>query len=132
MFLQPATKPGRPLSETIDWNLDVIRHADACGFAEVWIGQHITSPWEPLPAPQQIIARAIGETSHIKLGTGVEVLYQSHPYVWRQNSRNSITWHRAPIIRVRWRAPRRTRSSMEWILHRVNIRKCLGRRWTSS
>ena len=79
MFLQPATKPGRPLSETIDWNLDVIRHADACGFAEVWIGQHITSPWEPLPAPQQIIARAIGETSHIKLGTGVEVLYQSHP-----------------------------------------------------
>ena len=79
MFLQPATKPGRPLPETIDWNLDVIRHADDCGFAEVWIGQHITSPWEPLPAPQQIIARAIGETSQIRLGTGVEVLYQSHP-----------------------------------------------------
>lgn len=79
MFLQPATKPGRPLSDTIEWNLDVIRHADACGFAEVWVGQHITSPWEPLPSPQQIIARAIGETSQICLGTGVEVLYQSHP-----------------------------------------------------
>ena len=51
MFLQPATKPGRPLSETIDWNLDVIRHADACGFAEVWIGQHITPHSEPLRAP---------------------------------------------------------------------------------
>lgn len=79
MFLQPATRPGRPLSDTIEWNLDVIRHTDACGFAEVWVGQHITSPWEPLPSPQQIIAGAIGETSQIRLGTGVEVLYQSHP-----------------------------------------------------
>lgn len=79
MFLQPATKPGRPLSETIDWNLDVIRNADIWGYNEVWIGQHVTSPWEPLPAPQQIIARAIGETSRVRLGTGVEVLYQSHP-----------------------------------------------------
>jgi alkanesulfonate monooxygenase SsuD/methylene tetrahydromethanopterin reductase-like flavin-dependent oxidoreductase (luciferase family) len=79
MFLQPATRPGRPLADVIDWNVDVIRHADACGFSEVWVGQHITSPWEPLPAPQQIIARAIGETGTIRLGTGVEVLYQSHP-----------------------------------------------------
>ena len=79
LFLQPATKPGRLLADTIDWNVDVIRHADACGFSEVWVGQHITSPWEALPSPQQIIARSIGETSHIRLGTGVEVLYQSHP-----------------------------------------------------
>ena len=79
LFLQPATKPGRPLADTVDWNIDVIRHADVCGFSEVWVGQHITSPWEPLPSPQQIIARAIGETTNIRLGTGVEVLYQSHP-----------------------------------------------------
>ena len=59
--------------------MDVIRHADECGFDEVWVGQHITSPWEPFPSPQQIIARSIGETSKIRLGTGVEVLYQSHP-----------------------------------------------------
>ena len=79
LFLQPATKPGRPMADTVDWNIDVIRHADVCGFSEVWVGQHITSPWEPLPSPQQIIARAIGETTNIRLGTGVEVLYQSHP-----------------------------------------------------
>jgi alkanesulfonate monooxygenase SsuD/methylene tetrahydromethanopterin reductase-like flavin-dependent oxidoreductase (luciferase family) len=79
LFLQPASKPQRPLADSIDWNVDVIRHADACGFDEVWVGQHITSPWEPLPSPQQIIARSIGETSKIRLGTGVEVLYQSHP-----------------------------------------------------
>lgn len=79
MFLQPATRPDHLLSDTIDWNVDVIRHAEACGYGEVWIGQHLTSPWEPLPSPQQIIARSIGETSTIRLGTGVEVLYQSHP-----------------------------------------------------
>jgi alkanesulfonate monooxygenase SsuD/methylene tetrahydromethanopterin reductase-like flavin-dependent oxidoreductase (luciferase family) len=79
LFLQPATKPGRPLADIIDWNVEVIRNADRLGFNEVWIGQHITSPWEPLPSPQQIIARSIGETSKIRLGTGVEVLYQSHP-----------------------------------------------------
>ena len=32
-----------------------------------------------MPAPQQIIARAIEETPNIKVGTGVEVHYQSHP-----------------------------------------------------
>ena len=79
LFLQPATKPGRPLADIIEWNVEVISEADKLGFHEVWIGQHITSPWEPLPSPQQIIARSVGETSKIRLGTGVEVLYQSHP-----------------------------------------------------
>ena len=79
LFLQPATSPKRPLYESVNWNIEVIKKADQLGYSEAWIGQHITSPWEPLPSPQQIIARSIGETSKIKLGTGVEVLYQSHP-----------------------------------------------------
>lgn len=79
LFLQPATPPGRPLADVLDWNVDVIREADRLGYAEVWVGQHLTSPWEPLPAPQQILARAAADTSTIRLGTGVEVLYQSHP-----------------------------------------------------
>lgn len=79
LFLQPATPPGRPLGEVIDWNLDVIRRADELGYHEAWVGQHITSLWEPLPSPQQIIARLIGETTQIRLGTGVEILYQQHP-----------------------------------------------------
>lgn len=79
IFLQPATPPGQPLAEVIDWNLEVARRADALGYDEAWIGQHITSRWEPLPSPQQMIARLIGETSTIRLGTGVEILYQQHP-----------------------------------------------------
>ena len=79
MFLTPATKPGRPMAEIIDWNLDVIRKAEEVGYREIWIGSHITSHYSPIACPQQVIARALGETSRITLGTGVEILYQNHP-----------------------------------------------------
>lgn len=79
LFLMPATLPGRPLAEALDWNLEVIRRADAYGYDEAWLGQHFTTPWEPVASPQQLIARALGETRRIVLGTGVEVLYNSHP-----------------------------------------------------
>lgn len=79
LFLMPATLPERSLADALDWNLEVIRHADALGYSEAWVGQHFTTPWEPIASPQQVIARCLGETSNIVLGTGVEVLYNSHP-----------------------------------------------------
>ena len=79
LFLMPATLPGRSLADALDWNLEVIRRADQYGYSEAWIGQHFTTPWEPIVSPQQVIARALGETDNIMLGTGVEVLYNSHP-----------------------------------------------------
>lgn len=79
LFLMPATLPGRSLADALDWNLEVIRTADRLGYAEAWIGQHFTTPWEPIVAPQQVIAHALAQTSRIALGTGVEVLYTSHP-----------------------------------------------------
>lgn len=79
MFLMPAHLPGRSLADALDWNHDVIIHADSLGYSEVWIGQHLTTPWEPVAAPQQVIARALAATRSVRLGTGVEVLYNSHP-----------------------------------------------------
>jgi len=79
LFLMPATLPETGLTNAIDWNLDVIRSADQLGYHEAWIGQHLTTPWEPIVSPQQIIAASLPETRHIHLGTGVEVLYNSHP-----------------------------------------------------
>lgn len=60
MFLTPATLPARATSEIIDWNLDVIRKAEEVGYAEVWVGSHITSRWSPIAVPQHVIARALG------------------------------------------------------------------------
>ena len=79
MFLTPATLPARATSEIIDWNLDVIRKAEEVGYAEVWVGSHITSRWSPIAVPQQLIARALADTRRIMLGSGVEALYQHHP-----------------------------------------------------
>lgn len=79
MFLMPATLPDTPLADALDWNIEVIRRADELGYQEAWIGQHFTTPWEPVVSPQQLIARCLADTSKIQLGTGVEVLYNSHP-----------------------------------------------------
>ena len=79
MFMMPATLPERSMVQALDWNLEIIRLADRFGYHEAWIGQHLTTPWEPIVSPQQIIARSLGDTQTIKLGTGVEVLYNSHP-----------------------------------------------------
>jgi alkanesulfonate monooxygenase SsuD/methylene tetrahydromethanopterin reductase-like flavin-dependent oxidoreductase (luciferase family) len=79
MFLTPASDPQRPMSEVIDWNIDVIRMAERYGYDEVWVGSHLTSHYSRIACPMQVIARAIGDTSKIMLGTGVAVLYQNHP-----------------------------------------------------
>lgn len=113
VFLQPATPPGRPLAEVIDWNLDVIRRADELGYSEAWVGQHMTSLWEPLPSPQQIIARLIGETTQIRLGTGVEILYQQHPVLLAAESRRLV-----PVDAI---ARRRSHAACEGTARRVNV-----------
>ena len=79
LFLMPASRPDTPLGDVIDWYLEVTRVADEVGYDEVWVGTHMTSKYERITAPQQIIARALGETSRVTLGTGVELLYQQHP-----------------------------------------------------
>jgi alkanesulfonate monooxygenase SsuD/methylene tetrahydromethanopterin reductase-like flavin-dependent oxidoreductase (luciferase family) len=79
MFLTPASNPDRPMAEVLDWNADVIRKADQYGYDEAWVGSHLTSHFSRIACPLQVIARAIGETSRIRLGAGVSVLYQNHP-----------------------------------------------------
>jgi alkanesulfonate monooxygenase SsuD/methylene tetrahydromethanopterin reductase-like flavin-dependent oxidoreductase (luciferase family) len=79
MFLTPASNPKRPMSDVLDWNIDVIRRAEAFGYDEVWVGSHLTSHYSRIACPIQVIARALGDTSRIRLGTGVAVLYQNHP-----------------------------------------------------
>ena len=79
MFLTPASNPKRPMSDVIAWNVDVIGKAEKLGFAEIWVGSHITSQYSPIACPIQVIARALADTNRIRLGTGVAVLYQNHP-----------------------------------------------------
>ena len=58
-FMMPSHPPERPLLDGIAWDLAQLRRLDALGFAEAWIGEHFTAPWEPCPAPDLLIAQAL-------------------------------------------------------------------------
>ena len=79
MFMMPSHPPERELYAAHQWDLDCLQMADELGFSEAWIGEHFTSPWEPIPAPDLMIAQALMRTKNIKLCTGVHLLPYHHP-----------------------------------------------------
>ena len=79
MFMMPSHPPERELFQAHQWDLDCLSLADDLGYDEAWIGEHFTSPWEPIPAPDLMIAQALMRTKNIKLATGVHLLPYHHP-----------------------------------------------------
>ena len=78
-FAMPSHPPERPLKDGHEWDLQVLRWLDEFGFAEAWIGEHHTAPWEPHPSPDLLIAQALMETRHIRLAPGGFLLPYHHP-----------------------------------------------------
>ena len=79
LFLMPTHPPERSLFDATQWDLEMIRYADELGYREAWIGEQFTSPWEPIPAPDLIIAQALLSTKQIKLAPGAHLLPYHHP-----------------------------------------------------
>lgn len=79
LFLMPSHPPERSFKAGQEWDLEVIRTADRLGYSEAWIGEHFTSPWEPNPSPDILIAQALMQTSRIKLAPGAHLLPYHHP-----------------------------------------------------
>ena len=79
LFMMPSHPPERNIYDAHQWDLDYLALCDTLGYDEAWIGEHFTSPWEPIPAPDIMIAQALMRTSRIKLGTGVHLLPYHHP-----------------------------------------------------
>ena len=48
-FAMPSHPPERGLKAGHDWDLQTLRWLDELGYAEAWIGEHYTAPWEPHP-----------------------------------------------------------------------------------
>ncbi len=80
-FAMPLHPPGSDFSQTLADDLDQIVVADQLGLTEYWIGEHFTAEWENIPAPDLLIAQALGVTKNIILGTGVSCLPNHHPFV---------------------------------------------------
>jgi alkanesulfonate monooxygenase SsuD/methylene tetrahydromethanopterin reductase-like flavin-dependent oxidoreductase (luciferase family) len=79
IFMMPSHPPERAVYEGLQWDLQVLRWADELGFSEAWIGEHFTVPWEPLSAPDLLIAQALLQTRRIKLAPGAHLLPYHHP-----------------------------------------------------
>lgn len=79
LFLMPSHPPERSLYDGQQWDLQVLRWADELGYREAWIGEHFTSPWEPNPSPDIVIAQALQQTRQIKLAPGAHLLPFHHP-----------------------------------------------------
>ncbi|MFJ2768881.1 LLM class flavin-dependent oxidoreductase [Streptomyces sp. NPDC087300] len=62
-------------------DLDLVRHLDALGFDEAWIGEHHSAGYETIASPEVFIAAAAEHTRRIRLGTGVNSLPYHHPLI---------------------------------------------------
>lgn len=80
-FTMPLHPPGSNMTETLDEDLEQIVILDNLGFKEAWIGEHFTSNWENIPAPDLLIAKAIPLTKNIILGIGVSCMPNHNPFV---------------------------------------------------
>ena len=79
LFMMPSHPPERNIYDSHQWDLEYLTLCDELGFDEAWIGEHFTSPWEPIPAPDLLIAQALMKTKRIKLGSGAHLLPFHHP-----------------------------------------------------
>ena len=80
-FNMPLHPPGYNYTQTLEDDLDTIVYCDQLGFDEYWLGEHFTSEWENIPAPDLVIAQALAMTRSMKLGTGVSCLPNHNPFM---------------------------------------------------
>ena len=79
-FNMPLHPPGADMAQTLADDLEQLVVLDRLGYAEAWIGEHFTTTWENIPAPDLLIAQALGVTKQIKLGTGVTNVPNHNPF----------------------------------------------------
>ena len=80
-FTMPLHPPGSNITQTLDDDIEQLVTLDRLGYQEAWIGEHFTSVWENIPAPDLFIAKALGLTERIVLGTGVTCMPNHNPFM---------------------------------------------------
>ena len=80
-FMMPMHPPGSDLAQTLEQDLQQVEELDRLGVQEAWIGEHFTTEWENIPAPDLFIAAALQRTKQIVFGTGVSCMPNHSPFV---------------------------------------------------
>lgn len=83
-FAMPLHPPGADPTRTLEDDLAQIVMLDELGYKEAWIGEHFTTVWENIPAPDLFIAMALAKTQRIVLGTGVSCMPNHNPFMLAQ------------------------------------------------
>jgi alkanesulfonate monooxygenase SsuD/methylene tetrahydromethanopterin reductase-like flavin-dependent oxidoreductase (luciferase family) len=83
-FAMPLHPPGADPGRTMEDDLQQLVALERLGFEEAWIGEHFTAEWENIPCPDLFIAKALGLTRTIRLGTGVSCLPNHDPLMLAQ------------------------------------------------
>jgi alkanesulfonate monooxygenase SsuD/methylene tetrahydromethanopterin reductase-like flavin-dependent oxidoreductase (luciferase family) len=79
MFMQPQHPPSRNAWETLAEDREAILLADQLGFAEAYVGEHVTDLSENITSCLVFLASVAHDTKNIVLGTGTLNLPNSHP-----------------------------------------------------
>jgi limonene 1,2-monooxygenase len=77
----PYHKPWVDPSVQFADDMRLIEHLDRLGYDEVWVGEHHSTGWQNIAAPELLIAAAAQRTSDITFGTGVSSLPYHHPFL---------------------------------------------------
>lgn len=78
-FLPPFHDPSVSPAATLQHDIELCGLADDLGFDEMWLGEHHSSGWSTLSAPDMFIAALARETRRIRFATGVIPLPYHHP-----------------------------------------------------
>ena len=78
-FTMPLHPPERDYTTTLKEDREAIILADKLGYAEAFVGEHVTDRAETITSCLVFIASLISETRCIKLGSGTVNLPNSHP-----------------------------------------------------
>jgi len=81
LFAMPEHFPWENWTLAFDRDIDTIVRAEQLGFEEFWIGEHHSGGYEPVPAPDLLLAKASGLTHRIRLGTGTVNLPYHDPFL---------------------------------------------------
>ncbi len=78
-FMMPLHPPGRKPAETLAEDREAILLADRLGYAEAYVGEHVTDLAENVTSCLMFLASLAHETKNIVLGSGTINMPNSHP-----------------------------------------------------
>jgi len=78
-FMMPLHPPGRRAAETLAEDREAILLADRLGYAEAFVGEHVTDLAENVTSCLMFLASVAHETKNIVLGSGTINMPNSHP-----------------------------------------------------